>query len=258
VKKDSLLWTFLGIVILILAWELGARIINSDLIFPKPFQVLDNFLRLLQKEGFFQALLYSFWRVTAGIIISVPLGVGIGIISALSKKGGAFFRPIFAIISATPVMSVILIAFLALGSERTPIFTAFLMVFPVMASNTIEGVNSVDKKLQELFKIYNLSLKEKINYLYIPAIMPFILGGLRSSLSLCWKVVVAAEILVQPLFALGTGMQRAKAQLETPELFAWTLATVLSASLSQFLLTLFLKIFPRFSLANRNKISGAF
>jgi NitT/TauT family transport system permease protein len=51
-------------------------------------------------------------------------------------------------------------------------------------------------------------------------------------------VVVASEVLVQPLLALGTGMQRAKAQLETPELFAWTLATVIAAALTEWVASL--------------------
>jgi NitT/TauT family transport system permease protein len=142
-------------------------------------------------------------------------------------------------------MSVILIAFLVFGSERTPVFASFLMVFPVMASTTLAGVRSVDPKLRELFALYRLSRKETIRRLYIPAIAPFILGGLHSSLSLCWKVVVASEVLVQPLLALGTGMQRAKAQLETPELFAWTLATIIAAALTELASSALLRVHGR-------------
>jgi NitT/TauT family transport system permease protein len=74
--------------------------------------------------------------------------------------------------------------------------------------------------------------------LYIPSIIPYIQSALKTSLSLCWKVVVAAEVLVQPFYALGTGMQNAKAQLETSSLFAWTCATVLAAALCQGILKL--------------------
>jgi NitT/TauT family transport system permease protein len=148
--------------------------------------------------------------------------------------------PLFSVISATPVMSVILIAFLWFGQERTPVFTAFLMVFPVMAAAAMEGIKSVDPGLGELFRVYRIPAREKVLSLYLPSIVPFILGGLRSGLSLCWKVVVAAEVLVQPFRALGTGMQNAKAQLETAELFAWTAGTVCAAALSQLILTLIL------------------
>lgn len=240
-KGTRFLWTLLGTAVFFLAWELGSRVAGSDLIFPGPVPVMKRWLVLVPTEPFLRALGASFWRTMLGIIISAPLGVGVGIIAGLDARGGAFFRPLFTVIGATPVMSVILIAFLALGAEQTPVFTAFLMVFPVMASNTVEGVRSVDPRLKELFRVYGLPRRELLGYLYIPGIMPFILGGLRSALSLCWKVVVAAEVLVQPLRALGTGMQRAKAQLETPELFAWTLAAVLAAAASQYLLTLLLR-----------------
>jgi NitT/TauT family transport system permease protein len=254
-KPLLLLWTATGIGVLVFCWEFGSRMLGSDLIFPGPIPVLKGFFILIQTEGFLEALIQSFLRVILGLVISVPLGVGVGIIAGLDKRGGAFFRPLFTVIAATPVMSVILIAFLALGAERTPVFTAFLMVFPVMAANTVEGVRSVDPRLRELFKVYPLSWGEQLRYLYIPGIMPFILGGLRSALSLCWKVVVAAEVLVQPLLALGTGMQRAKAQLETPELFAWTFATVLAATCSQCLLTLLLRMFPSLSAKNKGDSS---
>jgi NitT/TauT family transport system permease protein len=142
-------------------------------------------------------------------------------------------------------MSVILIAFLILGQERIPVFTAFLMVFPVMAANTMAGIGAVDGGLKEVAAIYRLSRREKLRRLYIPSLTPFLLGGLHSSLSLCWKVVVAAEVLVQPLRALGTGMQTAKAQLETAELFAWTAATVSAAALSEWIFTLILGVYRR-------------
>ena len=75
-------------------------------------------------------------------------------------------------------------------------------------------------------------------FLYLPSLAPFIVSGLRSGLSLAWKVTIAAEVLVQPLRALGTGMQRAKAQLETAELFAWTAAAVLAAAFTDAVLSL--------------------
>jgi NitT/TauT family transport system permease protein len=215
------------------AWEIGSRLSGSHLIFPGPALVARRFVGLLQTARFYRALGGSFLRVLAGILLSVPLGTALGILAGLDKRIGAFLSPLFGVIAAAPVQPVILIAFLMFGSERTPVFVAFLMIFPVTASTAIAAVRSVDPKLRELFALYRISRQETIRRLYVPAIAPFFLGGLHSSLSLCWKVVVAAEVLVQPLLALGTGMQRAKAQLETPELFAWTLATIIAAAITK-------------------------
>ncbi|MDR2133629.1 MAG: ABC transporter permease subunit [Treponema sp.] len=208
---------------------------------PGPLPVLRRLLGLVTTRRFLLALGNSFLRVTLGMLISAPLGIAAGTAAGLNRAAGALLRPLFQVISATPVMSVILIAFLWFGQDRTPVFTAFLMVFPVMAANTLAGIQALDRGLVELFEVYRLSRRERILSLYLPGIVPFVLGGLRSGLSLCWKVVVAAEVLIQPRRALGTGMQNAKAQLETAELLAWTVATVCAAGLSSLILSLVLK-----------------
>ena len=241
--KRRVLWTLAGVLFLLLVWELAARVYHSGLILPGPLPVLSRLAELVCSRRFLISLGGSFLRVLGGIVIAVPLGIAAGIAAGLDRRAGFFLKPLFSVISATPVISVILIVFLFLGAGRTPVFTAFLMIFPVMAANTIEGVNSTDPRLKELFAAFRMSLGETLRYLYIPSLVPFILGGLRSSLSLCWKVVVAAEVIVQPLGSLGAGMQQARAQLETPELFAWTAATVCAAAFTQGILSLFLKVY---------------
>ncbi|MDR2483576.1 MAG: ABC transporter permease subunit [Treponema sp.] len=236
------LWSVLGICFLLAAWECAARFMGSELILPGPLPSARRLLLLLKDPRFTGALLGSFGRVLLGMFISAPLGILAGLAAGLDRRAGAFLQPFFTMISAAPVMALILILFLWFGQEKTPVFTAFLMVFPVMAANAGSGLRALDPKLAELFQAYGLSPAYRLRYLYLPSLLPFILGGLRSSLSLSWKVVVAAEVLVQPRRALGTGMQAAKAQLETPELFAWTAAAVMAAAFSQFLLSVLLAL----------------
>ena len=236
--KWGAIWYTAGILTLLLVWEIASWFYGSALIFPGPVPVIRELFRLAVSRGFLSMLGSTFARIVTGMAISVPIGLVFGIISGLDKRAGAYLSPLFSLISATPVMSVILIAFLFLGAGKTPVFTAFLMVFPVMAANCAEGIRRVDPRLEEVFRVYKMTGREKLRYLYVPSIVPFILSGVYSSLSLCWKVVVAAEVLVQPLQGLGTGMQNAKARLETPELFAWTLAAVFSAAILQGILGL--------------------
>ena len=239
------LWTAAGILLLLGLWQLAALLRGSELLLPGPLPVLERFIRLVGSGRFLRALADTCLRVFLGILISVPLGVIAGAASGLDRRAGALLRPLFQVISATPVTSIILIAFLWFGQERTPVFTAFLMIFPVIAANTMAGISSLDPKLKELCAVYRLSWKARFFSFYLPGIAPFIGGGLRSGLSLCWKVVVAAEVLIQPRRALGTGMQAAKAQLETAELFAWTAGAVIAAALSQFVLSFIIKLLRR-------------
>ncbi|MDR0474320.1 MAG: ABC transporter permease subunit [Treponema sp.] len=238
--KASPLWFCAGTLILIIFWEIFSRLFGSELIFPGPLPVFKKLLSMIQGKSFYSALGMSFARALAGIIISAPLGCIFGIIAGLGKRRGALLQPFFSLTAAVPVMSVILICFLFLGAEKTPVFTAFLMVFPVMAAASSEGVRRVDPLLKEMFRSYKMSRFETLIRLYIPETAPFVLGGLKSSLSLSWKVIVAAEVLVQPYRSIGAGMQEARARLETAELFAWTIAAVAAAALTQGLLSLIL------------------
>lgn len=225
------IWSFAGIAAVLTLWEAGAAAFGSELILPRPLPVLAKLLELAQTERFVRAAAGSLFRVSAGFLIALPASLLVGIASGLDARVRSFTRPFFSIISATPVLSIILIALLWFGSERVPVFTAFLMVFPVMAANVREGVGAVDARLVECGRAFRLTRRELLRHVYLPSLAPYIAAGARSSLSLSWKVVVAAEVLAQPARALGTGMQSAKAQLETTELFAWTAATVILAAL---------------------------
>ena len=231
-------WAGLGIVFLLLFWEIASLISESSLILPGPLPVFQRFISLVSTRAFLRALAGSAGRVILAMIISVPLGITLGIVAALDKRAASFLNPLFQVISATPVIPLILIAFLWFGQEKTAVFTAFLMIFPIIATNTSAGISSLDPKLIELFSLYRLSSKERFFSLYLPAIAPFTAGALRTGLSQCWKVIVAAEVMLQPRFSLGYGMQAARAGFETAELFAWTAGAVIAAALCQFLLDL--------------------
>lgn len=234
-------WTAAGALALSIAWEVAARIVDSALILPGPVATFRALLVLAPTERFLLAALGSTLRVAAGLAFAIPVAALVGIASGLDARVRAFVRPFFSVVAATPVLSVILIALLWFGQERTPIFTSFLMIFPVMAANAAEGVRSADRRLLEVSRVYGLSRLARLRHLYLPTLVPYLLAGARSSLSLCWKVVVAAEVIAQPARSLGAGMQAAKAMLETTELFAWTAATVLLAAVTELALPAFKK-----------------
>ncbi|MFA6505185.1 MAG: ABC transporter permease subunit [Treponemataceae bacterium] len=240
-KTNSAVWTILGILAVALGWEFAARSLGSELILPGPLPVARRFLTLLTDPRFPPAVGASLLRVIYGFLLALPAALLIGVPAGLDARARAFIRPLFSVISSTPVLSIILIALLWFGPDRVPVFTSFLMIFPVLTGNVMEGVRSTDPRLVEFAHAYRFSRKDLFAHLYLPSIMPYLLAGTRSSLALSWKVVVAAEVLSQPARALGTGMQAAKAQLETTELFAWTAAAVILAATTDVILSIIVK-----------------
>ena len=104
------------------------------------------------------------------------------------------------------------------------------MVFPIVFSNIYKGIESVDKNLIEVSKIYKISFKQRISALYLPTLMPYFSSALLSSIGLGWKAGIAAEVLCTPKISIGTELFNGKQYFENIDVFAWT-ATVIIISL---------------------------
>jgi NitT/TauT family transport system permease protein len=125
------------------------------------------------------------------------------------------------------VLAIILLALLWFPTETVPIFVAFLMGFPIVTTSVAEGIRSVDRRLLEMAAVFRIDPSRRALYVVLPSILPHLVGGASSALGLSWRVVVASEVLRQPLLGIGTGMQEAKLRLETSRVFAWTLAALI-------------------------------
>jgi NitT/TauT family transport system permease protein len=105
-----------------------------------------------------------------------------------------------------------------------------------MHNSACAGVSSVDPELLQMAKVFKVPSKTTLLKLRLPSASPYVLTGAKSALGLCWKVVVAGELLSQPRFALGTGMQDARLSLDTASVLAWAAATIFLCGISEYLL----------------------
>jgi NitT/TauT family transport system permease protein len=137
-----------------------------------------------------------------------------------------------------PVMAIILIAILWFSSDIVPVFAALLMALPVVTGALERSIREIDKKLLEMAWIFRFSRSDRFWKVIVPQILPAILTSAHLTLGLCWKVVIAGEILAIPARGIGSEMQLAQLSIESETVFAWTLVVVLSAALSQLFLSL--------------------
>lgn len=208
-------------------WQWVYYVVRRDIFVPSPFMVFEALINLLPTSDFWVSIGWSILRVLIGLIISVVFGVVLGVISGLKTVVYEFLSPLMSAIKATPVMSFIILALVWFQSGMVPIFICFLMCFPVIWTNVVAGIKNVDVKLIEMAKIYEVRGLNLIKSVYIPSILPYFTAGVTMSLGLGWKVSVAAEVLSHPRFAIGSNLHSAKAYLDTPSLFAWTLVVIL-------------------------------
>jgi NitT/TauT family transport system permease protein len=210
ITKKNGLFTLASFILIAVIWKLVSLFVKSEIILPSPEKTILSLLNLLKTKDFFIIILLSIERGLVGFIISLILGLLVGFLCGFSKIFNKIFEPILVIIRSTPVMSVILIALIWFKSNNVPVFASFLMSFPIICTNVKEGINNIDNRLLNMAAIYKIKKRRIISEIYFPSILPFLIAAISTSFGIGWKVVIAAEVLSQPKYAIGTSLQNSK------------------------------------------------
>jgi len=213
------------------AWQLLSMAVKQELLLVSPVSACKTLIRLMGERAFYDAVLGSFGRILAGFALGGALAV---VLAALAR---AFFPvrvllgPLMSTVKATPVASFVILALIWIRSTNLSVFISFLMVLPITYANVLEGLDGADQKLLEMAKVFRVRIPGRVRAIYAPAAFPMLLTAVRVSLGMCWKAGIAAEVIAQPRNSIGAALQQAKLFFATPEMFAWTLATILLSAL---------------------------
>ena len=215
----------------LLAWALAARWVGLDLLLPGPLAVGARLVALAGTGGFWLSVGATLGRVFLGLAWGAPAGAALAFATHFSPWADRLLSPAVRVVRATPVVSFILLVYLWVARSAIPWAIAGLMVLPVVWGSLSAGLDGLDEKLLELARAYRFSRSKTLALICLPALRPHFAAGLSTAFGLAWKSGVAAEVLCPPAQAIGSRIQQAKAALETPDLFAWTL-TIVALSLA--------------------------
>lgn len=229
----------------ILVWEALALCVNSELIICTPVVALKRLFTLLPSKKFLSAIAFSSVRILGGFFSALIIGTVFAALSARFQLLEALLHPITSVIKATPVASFIILAIIWFGSRNLSLFISFLMVFPVIYLNLLEGIKSTDKQLLEMAKILRFGRLKTLIYVYFPQVMPFLTSACSVALGLCWKSGVAAEVIGISTGSIGEMLYRAKLYFETGDLLAWTAVIILISTVFEKLFMLILRLIQK-------------
>ena len=232
----------LAILVILVGWHLSAILIHLPLILPTPGQAMRQVIALVATFDFWHHLGATLGRGFLGFGLALLLGLIIGIAAGEHQTIHAFFRPLIILLRSTPVMSIIILALIWFSHDNVPVFVAFLMAFPIVVQNIIEGIRSVDNQLIEMVRTYRVCYKYQLTRLYLPSLLPFLTAGISSGLGITWKVLIAAEVLAYPAWGIGAQMDTARVYLQTDKVFAWTLVVIALGLFFDYLLDYLLKL----------------
>ena len=215
----------------LLVWEIASLAIGEELFLPSPSSVVFRLVSLIPEAEFWTSILFTLERILVGFLLAL---LSASVASGLSYR----FRiveilldPAIRIIRATPVASIVILVLVWVRSRNLSVVISFLMVFPIIYTNVLEGLKSTDKDLLEAAAVYRIKGLKKLRYIYIPSLSSYIQSAISISLGLAWKSGIAAEVIGLPDGSIGERVYEAKIYLSTPDLFAWTIVIIILAFL---------------------------
>jgi len=206
----------------VVAWDLVVRI-NAipPYVLPSPRLVL--------------ATLFADWPILAsalGVTLAITFtalalaavgGVGLAVLFNQSRLLEHALYPYAVILQVTPVVAIAPLLLIYLPQRAAVLACAWIVAFFPLLANTTLGLNSVDRNLADLFRLYGASRAQVFWRLKLPSALPHMLAGLRIAGGLSLIGAVVAEIAAGSAGA-GSGLAyrivESGYRLNIPRMFA--------------------------------------
>ena len=159
--------------------------------------------------------------------MAFALGCLLGVLSGKWPLLETLLWPYVITIKTVPVASFIIISLIFFSARQLSTFISFLMVFPVIYSNVLEGIRSTDRELLEMGQVFRIPWGRRLLYIYLPHLKPFLFSACSVALGMSWKSGVAAEVIGVAAGSIGEKLYESKIYFMTEDLLAWTVVIVL-------------------------------
>ncbi|UOQ46601.1 ABC transporter permease [Gracilibacillus caseinilyticus] len=213
----------IAFIVFIVAWQVIPSLLAlQPFIFPKPTDVVNAVIEDWQL--LWPAIQITVGESVLGFIVSGVIGIMASVLLASSKVLERSIYPYAIVLQTIPVVAVAPIVVIWFGAGFNSIIViSFLIGFFPVISNTLLGLNSVDKNLDDLFTLYNASKWQRMWRLRMPSALPYIMAGLKISCTLSIVGAIVGEYIAGiggGKGGLGYSITVAAVQVKTPYLFA--------------------------------------
>lgn len=206
----------------LLVWELVVRLNNIPAyVLPSPMAVFHTLLA--DWTVLSESLATTLLTTLEGFVAAAVGGIALALLFSQSRWLEYSLFPYAVILQVTPVIAIAPLLLIYLPQQTAVVVCAFIVAFFPVLSNTTLGLNSVDRNLLGLFRLYGASRLQTLRFLNLPSALPYILGGLRIAGGLSLIGAVVAEIAAGTAGA-GSGLAYRIAEsgyrLNIPRMFA--------------------------------------
>lgn len=233
-KSNKFIYSILGIFLLLGLWQIGV-IFMHEIMLASPFQVFKALSEMIQTDTFWSACWITAKRAFAGILLGGIIGFVFGVFAGLNENIKNLLEPMkWMVMSVSPIIVVgIAMMWFGMGTEMV-IFIAALLLSPIVYVNTIKGIEMIDEKIVEMANVYKFSIYQKLKHIYIPALIGPLSAAMTIVITAGMRMIILAEVLGTNS-GIGYEFSFAKSDMNTPQVFAWLIVTLVFVGIAEYL-----------------------
>lgn len=212
-------WWLLILIVMIIAWRArGWRLaLGSGL-----------GLLLIYDMLLWTAFLETLVLVIISAIVSIAIGVPIGVVIARSNKINRIFTPLLDAMQTMPSFVYLIPALMFFGLGTVPaIFATVVFAMPPAIRLTDLGIRQVPADLVEVGEAFGSTPGQMLWKIQLPLAMPSIMAGINQTMMMSLSMVVVAGMIGAGGF--GSGVLEGIAQMDIGKGFENGLAVVILA-----------------------------
>ncbi len=192
----------LGLAVFVLIWQLIAQTGGQ---LPTPASTWDA-AKILFADPFYRKgpndqgigwnVLSSLTRVAFGFGLAAVVAIPLGFIIGRSMFVNQMAAPLISLLKPVSPLAWLPIGLLAFkAANPAAIWTIFICSLWPMIINTAVGVRQIPQDYLNVARVLDLSESKVLTRILLPAVLPYMLTGVRLSIGIAWLVIVAAEML---------------------------------------------------------------
>ncbi len=182
-----------GLLSFLLLWQALAWILSNP-VFPPPRVVLSTFVAEVANGNLTRHFLVSAWRVVAGIIVALLLGVPAGLALGQSRRLNRLFSPLIYLTYPIPkvVLLPVFLLLLGVGDTSKIALLALILFFQILVVVRDEA-SAIRPELLMSVRSLGAGRLALFRFVYLPATIPAVFTALRVSVGTAVAVLFFTE-----------------------------------------------------------------
>jgi len=186
----------LSVLLVIGVWWASSGTIFSEVIVPKPLDVLGQFWAMIESKELFVHITASFRRISIGYVLGCTVGLMLGMVMGATRVTRDILTPPIEFFRNVPPVAMVpvVISFFGIG-ELGKYFLISYATTIVMILNTAAGVSATPTIRVRAAECLGADKWAIFLRIVLPSAWPYILIGLRIALGFAFTGIVASEML---------------------------------------------------------------